>query len=156
MADLKWSGLNGGLVSDDGRFLVCPVWVEGKRGKVQRWAVFGLVIERAPTGDARTPPWSWGNERLADPFDRKKDAQSWCARSSYRTLIRKPDERKNSSSGAYGHDTPPAFNRCRECLVPFDRVPGWLYDDYCGKNCLDVVEERVAEINQNLRQKLSG
>lgn len=142
MASLKWSGLNNGYVSNDGRFLIAPCWVEGKRGKVQKWAVYGLVIERAPTGDCRLPPWSWGDQWLKGPFERKKDAQVWCEKATYETPVR---SRTASTEPVVSEDRP-GPGRCPECTVRFEAEPGHKYEEWCGKNCAEDALDRLTRI----------
>jgi len=143
MPSLKWSGLNHGYVSNDGRFLVAPCWVEGKRGKVQKWAVYGLVIERAPTGNARVPPWSWGEQWLKGPFERKRDAQIWCETSKYETPVRSEMTAMPVATSAGNKPMP---GRCPECTVRFDAGPDHKFEEWCGKNCAEEALERLKRI----------
>jgi hypothetical protein len=143
MPKLKWSGLNHGYVSNDGRFLVAPCWVEGKRGKVQKWAVYGLVIERSPTGDARVPPWSWGERWLKGPFERKRDAQDWCEASKYETPVRSVTTPTEPTGP---RQDKPGPGRCPECTVRFEAHPGHQFEEWCGKNCAEEALERLKRI----------
>jgi hypothetical protein len=139
--DLKWRGLAEGYVSHDGRFLVQPVVVPGKKGTRKAWALYGRVLLHAPEPSAHPPqPWGWTEQALT-VGSTKGECQRFAAESSYEvkvvglTVIAPSDD-----------DRPSGYSICRECTVRFEREDGHRYDDYCGKACVEVVAERLNEI----------
>lgn len=146
---MRWIGLNGGYVSGDGRFLVAQVTVKGKRGDVQKWALYGLV--HITSENPVHVSWGWGEQPLHGPTDTKRACQEWAATHDYEPLV----------VGLDAPTQPPApvkrtaWEVCQECGVDYPRPKNHPYTDLCGPNCLEIQEERVAEIRQNLQARPS-
>jgi hypothetical protein len=146
---MRWIGLNEGYVSGDGRFLVAQVTVPGRRGSVQKWALYGLVHVRSD--DPRHVPWTWTQLPLHGPVDTKRACQDWAVASGYEPAVLELSAAQVPSEAPV--DKPIGYEICQECTVHFTRKADHLFEDYCGDNCFGVVVERVEEIQTNLRRR---
>lgn len=156
---MRWVGLNGGYVSDDGRFLVAQVTTQGRRGDVQKWALYGLV--HFVSEDALHSTWGWTEQPIYGPKDTKRACQEWACSEGGGALYGAPEIRLD---GGIGHepsnDARPfhpvkrlAWEVCQECGVDYKRPQDHPYLDYCGKGCFEIVCERVEEIQGNLKTR---
>lgn len=143
---MRWIGLNEGYVSGDGRFLVAQVTMQGRRGPVQKWSLYGLVHVRSD--DPTHVPWTWTARPLHGPVDTKRACQDWAMASEYEPQIL--EMATSPSSLETPPDKPVAYEVCQECSVHFTQKVDHVYEDYCGTNCFDIVCERVEEIRENL------
>lgn len=146
---MRWIGLNGGYVSGDGRFLVAQVTVKGRRGDVQKWALYGLV-EFSSSADPLHVGWGWSDRPLHGPKDLKRECQDWAAASDYQPPEVESGDQETPLSSPIKRI---AWTACQECDVDYPRPPGYPYADYCGDNCFTIVAERVEEIRENIRRR---
>lgn len=146
---MRWIGLNEGYVSGDGRFLVAQVTVKGRRGDVQKWVLYGLVV--IESDDPIHVKWGWDPHPLFGPADTKRACQDWATESDYEPTTARADDSAASPSTSTGQVT--AWETCQECGVDYTRPPGHVYLDYCGPTCFTIVCERVEEVRENLRRR---
>lgn len=145
---MRWVGLNGGYVSGDGRFLVAQVTVKGKRGDMQKWALYGLV--RLSSEDPLRVAWGWTERPLFGPVATKRACQEWAASSDYQPVVEVALDQASPQMPASKRI---AWEICQECGVDFERPRDHPYLDYCGKGCFEVVCDRVDEIRSNLGRR---
>jgi len=154
MPDLKWRGCGeGSYVSQDGLFLIAQVTVPGKKGPKAAWALYGRVEEKPPEPAASPPPpWSWGAEPLT-VWPQKKQCQEWAAGSDYEPTTRAAP-RVPLPIVVEGGEKATGWFHCQECGVKFDRdSPKHRTDDYCGVNCVQIVAERLMDIQDRMTIK---
>lgn len=146
---MRWIGLNEGYVSGDGRFLVAQVTVDGRRGPVQKWALYGLVHVRSD--DPTRVAWAWTEHPLHGPVDTKRACQDWAVASEYEPQVLELSTASVPSETPI--DKPIGYEVCQECGVHFPRKAGHLFEDYCGDNCFETVCERIEDVQENLRRR---
>ncbi len=156
MTEIKWRGLGvpGNYVSSDGRFLVAQSEVPSKKkpgATVKVWALYGRVDTTSENGEPLAP-WAWEEQPLA-VCKTKKDAQGQAGKShaDYEPPTQAIHMVSASEVAEGVNGKPMGWSDCQECGVKYDRPAGWIYQDYCGPNCAEIVAERVTEIIEALR-----
>lgn len=147
---MRWVGLGGGYVSDDGRFFVAPVTVSGRRGPQKRWALYGRVHVRSE--DPLAAPWRWSDAPIYGPADKKRDCQTWAASSDYDPPAVDTDAGEGVAATPYRF----SLHACKECNVDFLPKPGHRYGVYCGRNCYEDARDEIAEIQKALAARRSA
>ncbi len=133
---MKWIRLkkrDGEYMSDDGEFLVSKI-------KARQWEV---RRRRAVEGNADVP-WEWSPMLMY--AEGKRELQEAAERDELATVAPRRVVAVESREDVLR--PVPNWQQCVECTVPFVRDERHKFDDYCGENCVEIVEERLAEMGR--------